>query len=124
MQNPENQSEVASSHMGIKDFLKRGSNIDVATKNIMNVANECKNYGIKKIFVSGLTINNNLHSDFIKAVNSALKLDCVKYAYNFIENSSILNNSEQFLNNSGKSKLLNNFLVSLNNFFLSKLFIQ
>ena len=74
---------------------------------------------LKTISVSGLTINNRLHSDFINAVNNALKLDCVRYVYNFIENSNMLpDNLWQdvlHLNNSGKGTLLNNLLASLNN---------
>ena len=88
------------------------------TNDIMNIVNECsKTYGIKNILISGLTIKNRLHSDIINAMNNALKLDCIKYAYNLIENSDILpDNLRQdalHLNNSGKCKLLNNYLVSL-----------
>ena len=75
--------------MGINEFLKLGSNFDVVTNNINNIPNECKNYGIKKVFVEGLTINNRLHSDFINTVNTALRLNCVKYFHIFIENRKI-----------------------------------
>ena len=88
LQNPESHFEAVTLQMGIIDILKRDSNIDVVTNNIINIAHECKNYVIKNIFVSGLTINNRLHLDFINAVNNALKLDCEKYDYNFIENSN------------------------------------
>ena len=74
---------------------------------------------LKTISVSGLTVNNHLHSDFIHAVSNALKLDCVRYVYNFIENSNMLpDNLWQdglHLNNSGKGTLFNNLLASLNN---------
>ena len=76
--------------MGINHLLKRGSNIDVVTNTIMNVTNECKNYGIKSIFVSGLKNRNRLYSDFINALRNALKLEWVKYGYDFIKNSNIL----------------------------------
>ena len=80
------------------------------------------------MFASGLTINNFQHYNFINAVKNALKLNCVKYVYIFIENSNIvLDNLWQdglLLNSSGKGKILNNFLVSLNNnYFSSKPFI-
>ena len=78
--------------MSINVLLKRGSNIEVVINN-MNVATECKHFGIKSRFVSGLTINNRLHSDFINAGNNALKLDGVKYGYNFIKNSNILSDN-------------------------------
>ena len=110
LQNPENQFEAAISH-GINGPIKRSSNIDVITKKNMNVANKCKKYGIKNIFVSDLTINNRLHSDFIYAVNKAFKLHCVKYGYNFIENSNIRPNNPSH----NKSYM---------NYFLRKPFIQ
>ena len=53
--------------MGVNDS-KRDSNTDVVTNNIMKIANECKTYEIKSIFVSGLTINNRLHLDLIYAI--------------------------------------------------------
>ena len=65
--------------MGVDDLQKRDSNIDVVTNNIMKIANESKTYGIKIILVSGLTINNHLPSDFLNAMNNALKSDCTKY---------------------------------------------
>ena len=129
LQNPENPFETAILHMGVNDLIKQGSNIDVITNTIMNFSNEYKTYGIKSMFILGFTINNRMHSDFINAMNNALKLDCIKYGYNFIENTNILlDNLWQdglHLNNSGMVKLLNNFLVSLNKiYFLSKPFIQ
>ena len=110
MQNPGNPFETAILHTGINDILKRGYNIDVATNNIINVAKECKNYGIKTIFGSGLTINNRLYSDFIKAVNKTSKLDCTKYGCNFIKNSNLLSDNfwqdDLHLSNSGKGKFI------------------
>ena len=77
MHNSEKPFETAILHMGVKYLLKWNSNIDFATNNIMKIANECKTYGIKNIFVSGLTIHNRLHSDFINTMNNALKLDYI-----------------------------------------------
>ena len=56
----------------------------------MKIASKCKTYGIKNIFISGLTINNRLLSDLINTMNNTLKLGCTKYGYNFIENSNIV----------------------------------
>ena len=63
------------------------------------------------------------------AFDKSWKQDCIKYGYYFIKNSNIrpdnLWQGGLHLNNSGKGKLMNNFLVSLSkNYFLSKLFIQ
>ena len=57
------------------------------------------------MFVSGFIINNSRYSEFIDAMNNGLKLDCVKYGYNFIENSNTLTDNlwedGLFLNKSG-----------------------
>ena len=92
----------------------------------MKISRECKTYRMKNISISGLTINNRLHSDLINTMNNALKLDCIKYGSNFINIlPDDLWQDGLHLNNSGKGKLLNNFLVPLNkNYFLSKPFIQ
>ena len=58
--------------MGVNDLLKRESDIDAVTNNIMKIANECKTYGIKNIFSLGLTTNNRLHSDLINTMNNTL----------------------------------------------------
>ena len=90
LQNPQNLFESAILHIGVNDLLKRDSNIDAVTNNIMKIASECKTYGIKNILILGLTINNRLHSDLTDTMNNAFKLDCIKYGYHFIENSNIL----------------------------------
>ena len=40
LQNPENLFETSILLMGVNDFLKRDSNIDAATNNIMSIGNE------------------------------------------------------------------------------------
>ena len=89
---------------------------------LINVKNmELKVYLFQNIF--------RLHLDFINAVKNALKLDCVKYGYNFIKYSNILPGDlwqdGLHLNNSGKVKLMNKFLISSNkNYFFNKGFAQ
>ena len=56
-----------------------------------------------------------------------MKLDCIRCGYNFIKNNNILPDDfwqdDLHLNNSGKGKLLNNSLVSLNkNYFFEETF--
>ena len=67
LENPENRFETDILHVGIN-----GSNTDVVTDNNTVIAKEGENYG-KKTSISGLTISNRLHSDFINAVNNAMK---------------------------------------------------
>ena len=77
----------------------------------MNIANECKNYGIKNIFASGLTVNICVHVNFINAVSNAFKLTCVKYGYVFNIVPDDFWQDSLHINNFGKGKLLNGFLV-------------
>ena len=63
LQNSLNPFESAILYMGVNDLLKQDSKIDVVTKEIRKIVSEYKTYGIKNIFISGLTINNRLHSD-------------------------------------------------------------
>ena len=57
-------------------------------------------------------------------MSKTLKLDCVNYGYNFIENSNTQSDNlwedDLHLDNSGKGNLLNNFLISLNKNYLFK----
>ena len=95
MYNSKNPFETAILRMAIEDFLKRDYMFDIATNSIMNIANKCKNYGPKNIFLLSRTVNNRLDSDFISSVNNALKLGCVKFRHDFLENRNILRDVAQ-----------------------------
>ena len=53
---PENEFDTSILHMGVNDVLKLGSNIYSVSKDIINIANHCKNFGVKQIIISGLTL--------------------------------------------------------------------
>ena len=67
--------------MGVNDILKLGSNIDTVSKDIINVANHCKNFGVKQIIISGLTLATRLKASFIYQVNKPNKELCQKHGY-------------------------------------------
>ena len=50
----ENEADIAILRMGVNDILNLGSNIDPVSKDIMSIANQYKNFGVKQI-ISGLT---------------------------------------------------------------------
>ena len=96
---------------------------------IINIANHCKNFGVKQSIVSDLTLTTRLNASFIYQLNNSNKVLCQKHGYRFIDNSNI--SSENLwqdglhLNNSGKSILLKYYAVTLNdNYFLSPSFTQ
>ena len=43
----ENEFDTSILHMTVNDVLKLGSNIDTVSKDIINIANHCKNFGVK-----------------------------------------------------------------------------
>ena len=67
-------------------------------------------------------VNTRRSSAFISAVNNILQDKCATHQFHFIDNSNIkkehLWKDGLHLNRSGKDLSMNNFLRSLNNFFL------
>ena len=69
------------------------------------------------VFVSGLTVRNHGLNDKGKNVNSLLKRRCDEEKICFVDNTNtnvgMLNNSGLHLNESGTTRLVNNFCLSL-----------
>ena len=113
-----NEFHTSIVHMSVNYVLKLGSNIDTVSKDIINIANHCKNVGLKQIIISGLTLTTWLNARFIYLLNNSSKVLYPKHGYSFIDNSDV--SSENLwldglhLNNSGKGFLLNNYAVALN----------
>ena len=53
---PENEFNNSILHMGVNDVLKLVFNIETVSKDIVNIANDCKKFGVKQIIISGLTL--------------------------------------------------------------------
>ena len=65
--------------MGLNDVLKLGCNIDTVSKDIINIANHCKNFGVKQIIISGLTLATRLNASSIYQLNNLIKVLCQKH---------------------------------------------
>ena len=76
-------------NMGVNHVLKSGSNIDNLSKNIKNIANHCKSFGVKQIIISGLTLTTPLNASFIYQLNNSSRLLCLKHGYSFIDNGNV-----------------------------------
>ena len=85
----ENEFDTSILHMGVNDILKLGSNIATVSKDIINIANHCKNFGVKQIIFSGLTLTAQLKASFIYHFNKSIKELCQKHGYSFIDNSNV-----------------------------------
>ena len=75
--------------MGVNDVLRSNSNIDTVSKDIINIANHCKKFGVKQIILSGLTLTKVLNASFIYQINNSIKLPCQKHGYSFVDNSNV-----------------------------------
>ena len=118
----ENKFDTSVLHMGVNDFLKLGSNIDTVSKDIINIANHCKNFSVKQIIILGLTLITRLKASFIYEFNKSIKELCQKHGYSFIDNSNVSSKNlwqdGLHLDNSGKGVLLND------SYFLGRSFTQ
>ena len=83
----ENEFDTSTLRMGVNDILKLGSNIDTVSKGIIKIANYCKNFGVKQIVISGLTLTTRLSASFIYQLNNSVKVLCQKHGFTFIDNS-------------------------------------
>ena len=72
----EENPEIVLIHVGINDILnmerKNVSEIEIA-KNIVNIVNEYKKYGVEKVLVSGITVCTRVDPKKISIVNEILK---------------------------------------------------
>ena len=75
--------------MGVNDVLKLGSNIDTVSKDL---ANHLKNFDLKQIIISNLTLTRRLNASFIHHLNNSIKVLCQKHVYSFIDNSNLSEN--------------------------------
>ena len=53
---PENEFNNSILHMGVNDVLKLVFNIETVSTDIVNIANDCKKFGVKQIIISGLRL--------------------------------------------------------------------
>ena len=85
---------------------------------IINIVSLCKSYGVKEIFVSGVTPRYGCQTK-INELNSMLGIKQVESNYRFIKNENIMPTSHLWrekvhLNECGLTILVNNFINILN----------
>ena len=82
---------------------------------------------MKQSFISGLTFTAQLNVSFTHQLNNLIKVLCQKHSYSFIDNSSVPSQNlwpdRLHLSNSGKSVLVNSYIVTVNDsYFLGPFF--
>ena len=120
----ESEFDIAIIHVGMNDLLNCEGDIDQINNilwNIEHIVYECRPYGVKNVFLSGLKITNRLPEQLIKEFNMSIRNiwsrapDC-----DYIDNGNIALNEvcRDGLHLSGKGKyvLINNYLDKVLNF--------
>ena len=118
MQDPQTNFDIAVLNMGVNDILNLGSTAETVSNSILDIANQCKNYGVREVSISSVTCTILLNFDLINDVNNALRNKCQTSSYHFINNNNItpekLWKDGLHLTNFGKGIVINNFVQSLN----------
>ena len=89
MQDEQTNFDIAALHMGINDILNLGSTAETLSKNILHIANQCKNYGVTEVSISSVTCTTPLNSDLINDVNNVLRNKNHASGFHFIGNNNI-----------------------------------
>ena len=79
-QDPQTDFDIAVLHMGI-NILNLVSTADGVSNSILHIANQCTNYGIKKVSISSATGSILLNSNLLNDVNNALRSKCHTSGY-------------------------------------------
>ena len=87
--------------------------------NLKQIGLKCKSAGVKRIVISGITVNNKLTSVYISSVNQRISNTCQDNSFVFIDDNNITTSSlfrdGLHLLEIGKRILTNNFMKNLNN---------
>ena len=89
LQDRQTDFEIAALHMGINDILNFGSTAEKVSNIILHIANQCENYGAKRVSISSVTYTALLNSDLRNDMNNALRNKCQTYGYHFTNNRNI-----------------------------------
>ena len=89
LQDPQTDFDIAGLHMGINDILNLGSTAETVSNSILQITNQCRNYGVKEVSILSITYTTLVNSYLINDVNSAQRNKCQIYGYHFIDSNNI-----------------------------------
>ena len=84
----QHQYDSAIIHVGINDLLN-GSSIKQISKDVIEIAQQCRNRSIGKVFVSGIVYCTKVRYETIQNLNKSLYEECRKYGFCFIDNGAV-----------------------------------
>ena len=117
--------EVAIIYIGVNDINsnRNSADFDHVFKNIKNIVQECRSYGIENIFISGLLQTTRITAHVIGKVNELIKDTCKVERCFYVSNDNIThaNLFKDGLNllDNGKKILADNFVFNVNKNFLT-----
>ena len=119
------QVDTVVIHIGANDLLNysKQSRIDSLMNNIICVVEKCRNYGLKNIFLSGIVFTTRVILDILIQVHNIISNCCSTNVLYYIDNRNIrvdcLYKDGLHLLDKGKIVLANNFIINLNQNFLT-----
>ena len=63
--------------------------IDALIQNIQNLANKCVSYGVKNVFISGITFTKRIDKKTLDKVNDLIMKLCEENCLHYINNRNI-----------------------------------
>ena len=111
-------------HVGVNDLIKDNSqsNIEKYISNVEKMVQKCRNYGVKKIFISSLVFSTNVSLSMLKQIQKKLVEMSGFLDFEYLDNRNIrgfcLYKEGLHLLEEGKKFLANDFLFYLNRYFL------
>ena len=84
----QHQYDSAIIHVGINNLLN-GSSIKQISKDVIEIAQQCRNRSIGKVFVSGIVYCTKVRCKTIQNLNKILYEECMKYCFCFINNGTV-----------------------------------
>ena len=111
-------------HVGVNDLIKDNSqsNIEKYISNVEKMVQKCRNYGVKKIFISSLVFSTKVSLSLLKQIHKKLVEMSGFLDFEYLDNRNIrgfcLYKEGLHLLEEGEKFLANNFLFYLNRYFL------
>ena len=120
--NLDNTTDTVILHIGINDLLQGMTDniINNLMNNIEQMVEKCRSFGIKRVFLSGITVTMRITCPNLEKVHNQLVSLCQKLEIAYIDNRNIIGahlyNDGLHLLDTGKQILAKNFIFNLNNF--------
>ena len=122
------QADTVVIHVGVNDLLNYSnqSRVDLLMKNIICMVEKvekCRNYGVNNIFLSGIVFTMRVSLDILIQVHNKISNFCNTNGLYYVDNRNIradcLYKDGLHLIDKGKIVLANNFIINLNQNFLT-----